>query len=719
MGRLRNHLKKQGRELILLVEEFARLQGIDRALLQAITHQGDDQFCRMRSAIAVTTGFFESVAETAYMRTTHIVDMDRSAGRHDGKQVTRDTLSDFTARYLNAVRLGRDAIDEWSVGAEPGDPAPTRCASCVHQPECHPIFGAVDGYGLYPFTPTALWNAARRVDQSLPESLNPRILQNDLLAEILDVNEPSIEAGLFPTPQLLAKLGGPSTLSLSARTQLRTSRPESVDRLIAFLEIYDGSGVVKNLPSNLREAFSVPEITAADESPETIVEPQAPEVPREKSIDPNDAAIEDWVGGAGLDQNVANSLRLAIFAAVSEAIDWDMLGLGRTAFAGKAPRAFQTVSVAFDRQTTQVPSHLQVKLRIPGVVVDPEMVGLALQGLLRATRNHFRWDFENGGQMLAAFLDCVDAWSRDVENQLKIISGPKAHWSASAAALELLCVGAAVGGRIKQGARVGDVVDAAFSVWPPDCQAEAPEIRTLYDRVLKKREKLVEIARSHISSMKGGQVGPMIDPRKVVGAIRAFRQQKWRLVMKPPSDERADYAVLAKLYAEVQSSMDAAVLAECSLRSDWLRDMQNAFGTSSRATIVEGLAELRQLATATGVAAGGNSNPLASALENFGAVQFDDAIAAASSLNKESVSENLPNLGRGRRAAVIAGRDLKSSAENFLQNVTNNLEAFSADFRAKYGAVDDSIKVIDASLVAIETSLAALGPRQMETPNAP
>ena len=80
MSRLRTHLKGQGKELVLLVEEFARLQGIDRALLQAITSQGDDRQCKMRSAVAVTTGFFESVAETAYMRTTHIVDMDRSAG---------------------------------------------------------------------------------------------------------------------------------------------------------------------------------------------------------------------------------------------------------------------------------------------------------------------------------------------------------------------------------------------------------------------------------------------------------------------------------------------------------------------------------------------------------------------------------------------------------------------------------------------------------------
>lgn len=66
-GAVAQALKTQGQELVLLVEEFARLQGIDRALLQAITSQGDERQCKMRTAIAVTTGFFQSVAETAYM----------------------------------------------------------------------------------------------------------------------------------------------------------------------------------------------------------------------------------------------------------------------------------------------------------------------------------------------------------------------------------------------------------------------------------------------------------------------------------------------------------------------------------------------------------------------------------------------------------------------------------------------------------------------------
>ena len=54
MARLRTHLRGQGQELVAFVEEFARLQGIDRALLQAITSHGDERQCTMRSAIAVS-----------------------------------------------------------------------------------------------------------------------------------------------------------------------------------------------------------------------------------------------------------------------------------------------------------------------------------------------------------------------------------------------------------------------------------------------------------------------------------------------------------------------------------------------------------------------------------------------------------------------------------------------------------------------------------------
>lgn len=491
MTRLRSYLKTQGQELVLLVEEFARLQGIDRALLQAITSHGDDRQCKMRTAIAVTTGFFQSVAETAYMRTTHIVDMDRSAGRAEGRSVTKASLSQFTSRYLNAVRLGRDGIEQWSDAAAPGENPRSRCDTCIYQTECHATFGEVDGYGLYPFTPQSLWNAASRADASMPDRLNPRVLQNDLLVEVLDNFGPEIATGKFPPFKLLEKLGGITALPAVAQAELRNRNPQNYQRWAAFLELYDGTGTIVNLDERLRTAFEVPEIpgAGATKPPEETAETASADAPRRSPASKEDLLIEEWVAGKGLDQTVANSLRLLVFSAVSNAIDWDMVGLAKASFVGRTGKAFQTASISFDRQTTQVRTDLQVKLVIPGDLVQPEIAAAALQGLLRASKDQFRWEFANGEKMLAAFLDCVEIWARIIETQLRAVCQPTPQWNQAAAATELLCVGAAIGGKVRPDASIADMIDAAFSgAWASECASTAPEMKLLYGTLSKNRE---------------------------------------------------------------------------------------------------------------------------------------------------------------------------------------------------------------------------------------
>jgi hypothetical protein len=710
MGRLRTHLKKQGRELVLLVEEFARLQGIDRALLQAITNQGDGSYCRMRSAIAVTTGFFESVAETAYMRTTHIIDMDRSAGRQRDGRSAPDALATFAARYLNAVRLGVDSIEKWSETAEPGESPPSECSTCTHRSECHPIFGHVDGYGLYPFTRMALMNASAHVHRSKPEAMNPRILQNEVLAEVLDVNETAISTGQFPSMQFVDRLGMDS-IKTNDRGRLKSIGADFADRIIPFLEFYDGSGRVVDMPSGLREAFGIPRIPEDVVTPDRPIIETQPDEPSPPKIDFEASAINEWVRGGILDQRVAQALREAIFSAVSEAIDWDMLGLERSSFLGQT-KLFQRISVNFERASTEASAvrsgAVRLKLMIPGTV-DPDKAGLALIGLLRAGRQQqFRWSFEQGSDMLAAFLDCLDVWSRDVEAQLRQLTGPRENWDAPRAALELLCIGAAFGGRTKIDSSTSDILDAALGQWP-DCASEAPELRTLHERLWSRRNKLLDIVRAQISLMKGGQVGPMIEPRAAAAAIRSLRSQRWKLTMEPPADERGDYAVLTKLYSETKSSLEGGVFAERAVRLSWLQEMDEAFGPSqTRAKILENVSNLKELASANGLAGGGNANAFAAAIETFGSVQFEDAIAAARALIGVEGTECIPLLGRGRRAAVIAGRDLKKATETFLQSVETNLQSFVGRFRAENDKIEDSIRSAEDSLIAIDASLANL-----------
>ena len=709
MTRLRAHLKDKGQELVLLVEEFARLQGIDRALLQTMTTHGDERLCKMRSAIAVTTGFFGSVAETAYMRTTHIVDMDRSAGRTGGRQVSSANLSLFASRYLNAVRLGPDAVEAWSKTAELGDTVPSACENCPHHDECHAIFGQVDDYGLYPFTETALVNGAGRVDLGFPERLNPRILQNDLLVEVLDNGSQSLSLGQFPSPELMTKLGGVKRLSLTAQSQLTNANPQRAERWMAFLELYDGSGKVVKLDQALHDALDVPTIPGANEIAATapmVIEGATGESgsPLTVRASREDIAIEKWIAGEGLDQTVAQTLRTLLFAAITEAVDWDMIGLSKTVFSGKSQKSFQTGSISFERQNTQVQEHVAIKLRIPGTHADAAVTGLALQGLIRASKGKQGWEFPDGEKMLPAFLDCLDAWVSSVEAQLLHISAPSPDWAPSAAALELLCVTAAIGGRLKADASIADMADAAFTAPPPDCPGSAPELRSVFDKLLKNREKLMTVARSRISSQKGGQVGAMLDPRRYVPTIRALRQARWGLRLSPPAN---DVSETARLYREIAAALPQAAEAEWTLRRQWLQDMDDAFGDgATRATIVSGLTSACQAVSKAALNTRGTAQTLGEALETFKTVYFDDMVLASRSLAKiEAPLEALPHYGRGRRNAVEAGTRLRKAAQAYLDSVDQNLGAYGADHQAKHDALSGSLSEIDKALEQIEVSL--------------
>jgi len=708
MARLRTYLKEQDKELVLLVEEFARLQGIDRALLQAITSQGDDRQCKIRAAIAVTTGFLESLAETAYMRTTHIVDMNRSAGRSEGREVTTESLSQFASRYLNAVRLGRDRIEHWSKNAQLGERPPSHCINCPHLDECHDTFGEVDGYGLYPFTQRALWISASRANESMPQSLNPRILQNDLLVEVLDNHAASIETGTFPPFGLLAKLGGVKELPLSARADLQNRNPHAFERWEAFLELYDGTGQIRNLDSKLRGAFDVPEIPGAVDLPAPTDSPDVgPDTPKPLTGSRDDQAIQEWINGRGLNQTVATQLRNLVFPAIADAIDWDMLGLAKSAFVGRTGKAFQANSISFDNQTTQIQQHLLIKIRIPGDLVRPVVAGTALQGLLRASKNQFRWDFEGGDKMLSAFLDCIDAWSRSVEQQLRKHCAPTPNWNQASAALALLCTGAAIGGKIKSDASIAEMIDAAFSPWPDECASSASEMRILYDKLVRGRDKIAATAQAQLSSMKGGRAGAMLDPSRVISAIRDIRRDKWILALEPPADDESE---VAKLYRISRSTLASAATAEMEVRREWLSAMENAFGQdATRANIVAKLCEAHDAAIDAGIGTNNTSKSLTASLERFRIVQFDDSLNAARMLtNVSDAVSALPYFGRGRRNAVEAASTLSAAAGAFLDAVDNNLEAYGQSHSAKYGAIEVNLSRIDFALQAIEDNLTTM-----------
>lgn len=708
MTTLRRHLKTQGRELVLLIEDFARLQGIDRALLQALIDQGGDDLCKLRWAIAVTTGFFDTIADTVYTRMTWFIDMDKSSGGAKGG-MTRSTLAGFAGRYLNAIRVGLEPIQNWGVSATDA-PIPNACDRCDFRGECHTGFGAYDGIGLYPFTETSLWAMAERADSRLGQEFNPRILQKDVLARVLADHGQAVAEGSFPPAELVDELGGGRHLSVLDQGTIRRQAPAAADRLITAIELYDGSGKVVNLNDGIRRAFNLPSLGDAKES--NVPEPTRTDDPPPTGTtqDPRILELHGWAEGKHLSQTLSQELRGRIFRAVVESIDWDRLGLERASYASATTnRPFRNNSIKILRQST-TGVQTQIDLNVPrkgASDAEVQRTTLALQGMVLAGDN-FDWSFEGGGEMLAAFLECLAEWTARVEADLSAFAPATSEWNVVGAALELLAVGAALAGQLRSEWTTTDLLDACLRPWE-DTAVETTEMRDLFKRIANRREFLADFVRAHLSATKGGQVGALIDPRLPRRVLRALKTSGWRLAQTPPREGRGEPFEVGKIYLVISAGLFESATAERSARLAWLEEMEAAFGPEpKRATILERLREVREAVGATGIG-GAASTQLQSALENFATRQFDDAIFGARVvLTEDDPVACLPAYARAREGAVEAGRELVRRVQAFLSDAEKTISRREQEDSAKYAALAQSHVVIQEALESITHDLTSV-----------
>ncbi|MGJ7570888.1 protein DpdH [Variovorax sp. RB2P76] len=714
---LRRHLKSEGKELVLLIEDFARLQGIDRALLQSLLTQGDDEICDVRWAIAVTTGFFESIAETVYTRMTYFVEMDRSSTGRSSIDANRQTLVDFSGRYLNAVRLGLPRVEGWFATIAPDDVAPNACDDCLAQSECHSAFGrSVDGHGLYPFTAIALAEMVHRTDDRAGTGFNPRVLQNAVIGSVLENYAVALEEGLYPPITLLNELGGFRHLSALDRQKITNQVPDGGDRLIAALEIYNADGLLKGLPEALRKALKLPALPSqiaapaiADGNATKGSNTSAIDLPTVTvSVDPEQAALEDWGRGKTIPQGLAAKLRPLLYGLICDSIDWDAVGLERSFHVGGAAqkKAFRPTSISFERQETAV-GVAPVKI----VVSASDRVVMALQGLLQSNKQGGEWEFATGMEKLAALLDGLFAWKTDVVEHLNAIHKKSADWNPVCAAAELLVIGSALGVRSKQDAGYDEQLGAMFSPWPADAPgAVSPGLTNLYKKIEKKRSALRSYVRATTHAGKGGVSGAIFDSRDCIEAIRRLRRLNWQLSQIPPRESSVltDVQDICDLYKEIASALPVAASEERETRLSWLTQVRETLGEEpKRSAILESLTRAFDVAQASGMSKNRSHQAMEGALSDFASVQFDDAVASVLALEKQSDAvASIPLYARGRSNAVQATSNLINAATNFLGDVEGTLNVWNRGL--------DNSDQLDQAMASIRRSLTALSALEVD-----
>jgi hypothetical protein len=325
---LRLDLAQRGQDLLLLIEDFSIFQGIQGGLIDAITLVPTQELavCPMRVVMAVTTGYFmDQLPDTVKTRTHIAFDLDLPVGAQE-----RPDPASFAAPYLNAVRVGSEALQQWNGALSD---MPNACTRCPVTAECHAAFGEVDGIGLFPFNRAALQKAVRSQSSSDGRFIARDVL-NRVLRPVLHRDRAAVDAGNFPTTAFARDFasGAEGVLDIEDEAALeRAEDPAATnERRKRLVRFWSSLGGAQNLDKTIHDAFDVPTVAGLvrqssgpikkpdDASPvaRPAVKPPRTEVPQLV------AEVDRWIETGDMRQAERNDLRRLVHALVLERLNF-------------------------------------------------------------------------------------------------------------------------------------------------------------------------------------------------------------------------------------------------------------------------------------------------------------------------------------------------------------------------------------------------------------
>ncbi len=349
---IREILLNDGMELVLLVEDFAALSGIQDVLLKVCvqegTHNGKKVRATMRTALALTDGYLAS-RDTILTRAQRVWVIGR---REQSDEDVRGAVIEMAGAYLNAARWGegnlRKRFDR--SGAEVGLtdwlPAWQDDEQSDEEAEALTAFGfSANGHALFPFNRLAIDQlTARHLTEANRLIFNPRRVINEILRRPLLMRNTFV-SGNFPP----SEFHGFRPNAYLAGLIRQVSQPEEVKRRLgSALAVWAGNAADKTELSHVSpaifSAFSLPapaELTSVEfrPTPNPATSPVAPP-PQDASLptsppptqmeqDPRVSAwskkLDAWASGFELVQTDARELRSALATMLKGAINWPAL----------------------------------------------------------------------------------------------------------------------------------------------------------------------------------------------------------------------------------------------------------------------------------------------------------------------------------------------------------------------------------------------------------
>lgn len=350
---VRKILFEDGRDLVLLIEDFQALAGIQDVLLKVCIQEGEYEGKKvratMRTAIALTDGYlaFRDTILTRARREWVI------GGQAQSDDEIKAGVVEMVGAYLNAARWGEhelrrlfqqrgpeQSVTDW-LPAWRNDDLGDEGSKAVA------AFGFnAKGVSLFPFNRYAIEQLAERhLSEGGRLIFNPRRVINEILRHALLMRQ-SYESHGFPPPDF-QDFRPNATIANWIR---QSHQVEQVGRRLAtLLAVWGGNpldvAAIGRIPPEIFTTFDLPtpaelaNIPFVPEPPRTTSSTTSPETndtskPGRQSASPTAvdpemekwrAKLEAWAGGLQLGQKEANDVRSALLAMMKDAMNWPSL----------------------------------------------------------------------------------------------------------------------------------------------------------------------------------------------------------------------------------------------------------------------------------------------------------------------------------------------------------------------------------------------------------
>ena len=748
---VRTKLLEQDKELILLVEDFVVLSGIQKQLLQVIIKEafrdGKQVLCSMRTVLAYTTGYLDTATVLTRAGLEYVIPDT------PGTEVEiLARIEKLVGAYLNAARNGQKQLEEAYNAAAAKQKASSRGWVPVFEA---PLDGAAeitlkefdiseDGYELFPF------NKAAIRELSLEGSIhpdgrfiyNPRYVIQNVLNKVL-LNRRSFEEGTFPTESFRnAGRHLPAKIVEEVRSLVP---PEDYDRWVRFFSYWGGrpnsQEELAQLSDRVATAFGLdpspfkPTGRTQPESPvgqapkpatSTGPRPQedAKQAPpttaalpeRDKSEVALEKGLEAWRNGQRMGQSEANQLRKLLADATNAFINWDWDLFKPIESVSKFFQNVYIPNAPGNSSNTEDSASTMFAVCSEADLKNPDRSAQICLAILAVHRFHVvhkaSWIYPEAQLDLPRYTSLIQGFT-DRARSFVLGRYFKAQFDPLPALVQTLLIGARALGLDPptRGRDISSSINSLFAlptldipnptaITPTNSTADPTDWQEFLSILracrVKEPGSTTETWIDHLLNLVGARQGGARTVYAIdVSRLRLPIEQvldSWTFDASIPQGKSNELDILKRLHAGLKSQ-SRVIEKEAEALKEWHKDIVSWAGEKpDKDALVEKLKTTIEQAKAAGLAVGLEQITLVRLADEFGRSPFKAAFEEIERLHTtKSKGTVLTILGANHQPTVRLSRELEERFTTFLAGVQKAIEGRSLNL-----GVDPKAEAVEA-----------------------